>query len=66
MEPNERINKKIDEGALFVVDNRYNLNTIVPYDPTVANQYISFGWQPVSFFESGPAPVLADMSEGQF
>jgi len=66
MEPKEKMNEKINEGALFIVDNRYNLNTIAPYDPTVANQNISFGWQPVPSFESEPTPILTDVREGQF
>jgi len=63
MEPNEKINEKINEGALFIIDNKHYLNMLVPYDPTVANQNISFGWQPVPSFESEPVPILPDIRE---
>jgi hypothetical protein len=66
MDPNEKIMEKINEGAIFVVDNTYNLNTIVPYDPNVANQNISFGWEPVPSIEPESTPILPDMREGQF
>ena len=63
MEPNEKIMEKINEGAIFVVDNRYNLNSIVPYDPNVANQNIFFGWEPVPSNEPESTPVPRDIQE---
>jgi len=37
--------KKISEGAYFVVDFKNFTNVLTAYDPIVANQTISFGYE---------------------
>lgn len=39
--------KKVSEGAYFAVDFKSFTNTLTPYDPTLASQTISFGYEAV-------------------
>ena len=49
--------KKIADGAYFVVDYKNFVNVLTPYDPIIANQTISVGYETVQFAE------LTELSE---